>query len=639
MSPRTPATHRYHTGRVLGLAAGFVLCAASAGAAELAAVEFTPTPAPATDADMLRTYSASKAVLKYKDGSSKEYPLSYNVLFKTTDKVAGSANEAARLYDVEGKALVDPNGDPVVAETPDANSLLQVGGKLFLVTHYEYDWLLANGEDSEKVAGWHGRMPMSMTLTNITQDKENGALKASGQRPIDFSSVGGLWIPCFGSQTPWNTHLGSEEDYDLYFTKASGDKLAKKTSGGLKAMSEIYFQGKKQANPYQYGYLTEVAVTEDGSTSVTKHYNLGRATWEMGKIMPDGKTIYFGDDGDHVGLFMFVADQKNNLAAGTLYAARWQQESAENGGKGKLSWVRLGHARHDEIKKLIEANTSFEDIFEYTTPEQNADWAKAGFKRIRAGHSGDEYLKLKPGKEQAAAFLEPRRYAAILGATTEFNKMEGVAVDARKKTVYVAMSYVEKGMAKEEDAAADHIQLAKLKAGATYAISTGGKRKDTNGKAIASDWVGVAMSVPAGLLGEDIKADALGNTAAVDKVANPDNIFFSEKMRTLFIGEDSGTHVNNFVWAYNVDSGSLTRVLSVAAGAESTGLQVLDNMNGHAYVMSNCQHQGEWLKSMPEDVKKRLTEAAKQSLGVNRHGTPNYYLEANVGYLGGMPGL
>ena len=30
-----------------------------------------------------------------------------------------------------------------------------------------------------------------------------------------------------------------------------------------------------------------------------------------------------------------------------------------------------------------------------------------------------EYLKLKPGKEKAAAFLETRRYAAMLGATTE----------------------------------------------------------------------------------------------------------------------------------------------------------------------------------------------------------------------------
>ena len=31
-------------------------------------------------------------------------------------------------------------------------------------------------------------------------------------------------------------------------------------------------------------------------------------------------------------------------------------------------------------------------------------------------------------------------------------------------------------------------------------------------------------------------------------------------MRTLFIGEDSGQHVNNFLWAYNVDTKALSRM-------------------------------------------------------------------------------
>ncbi|MCA0291319.1 MAG: hypothetical protein KDB28_11355 [Tetrasphaera sp.] len=40
-------------------------------------------------------------------------------------------------------------------------------------------------------------------------------------------------------------------------------------------------------------------------------------------------------------------------------------------------------------------------------------------------YMGTEYLKLKPDMAKAAAFLETRRYAAYLGATTEFNKFEG----------------------------------------------------------------------------------------------------------------------------------------------------------------------------------------------------------------------
>ncbi len=94
------------------------------------------------------------------------------------------------------------------------------------------------------------------------------------------------------------------------------------------------------------------------------------------------------------------------------------------------------------------------------------------------------------------------------------------------------------------------------------------------------------------ILGEDIDRDAVGNTAAVNKIANPDNLKFSEKMRTLFIEEDSGTHINNFLWAYNIDTGKLSRILSLPAGGESTGLQAIDDLNGYAYIMSNYQNAG-----------------------------------------------
>ena len=65
-------------------------------------------------------------------------------------------------------------------------------------------------------------------------------------------------------------------------------------------------------------------------------------------------------------------------------------------------------------------------------------------------------------------------------------------------------------------------------------------------------------------------------------------------MRTLFIGEDSGQHVNNFLGAYNVDTRLLSRVMSIPAGGESTGLHAVDELNGWTYVMSNFQHAGDW---------------------------------------------
>ncbi|NCO15923.1 MAG: DUF839 domain-containing protein [Alphaproteobacteria bacterium] len=617
-------------------AIGLALGATGTLAAEIVSVDFTATPAPATDADMIRSYSTSTAIVRYADGTSKEFPLSYTTLFKNTDAMGDHA--AGQLLNAQGEPILDPNGDPIIAETPDANSLLNIDGNLWMVTHYEYDWKLADGAEARRTEGWHSRSPMGMSLARIEQDGE-GVLKATSVSQIDFSAVNGLWIPCAGGPTPWNTHLGSEEDYDLYFQVASGEKNLKKSTRGLAALTEQYFGGAKQANPYDYGYIPEVVVKADGATEVMKHYSMGRATWELARMAPDQRTAYFGDDGDHVVMFMYVADKEADLSSGALYAARWNQVSAENGGAAALDWVKLGHATDDEVRAIIDSGVTFDDIFESTTAEATPDWEAQGYKTIRAGHSGDEVLKLKPGMEKAAAFLESRRYAAWVGATTEFNKMEGVAIDPKAKNLYLAMSYNERGFTREEGAAADHIQTQKIKAGATYQVALDGGRVDLNGDPIDSDWVGTAMFVPTALLGEDIPVDALGNIAHPEKVANPDNLFFSPGMRTLFIGEDSGTHVNNFVWAYNVDTGKLTRILTHASGAEATGLQVADNIAGHAYIMGNNQHQGEWIKSMPEDVKARLIEAAKAEYGVNDKGALNYQLQAHVGYLGGLPGL
>ena len=609
-------------------------------AADVKSVEFTSTPAPSSDEAMLKPTTLSVAKVTYADGATRDFPLSYNVIFKNTDQFDGNA--AAQLYDVKGEPIRDPNGDLVIAETPDANSLLSVDGKPFLVTHFEYDWLLADGAEGRKVEGWHGRMPMTMTLAALAQG-EDGKLTPNSVKPIDFAEVDGLWIPCAGGPTPWGTHLGSEEDYDLYFSVASGEGELKKTTAGVKALTEVYFRGEREANPYAYGFIPEVTVKGDGSAEVVKHYSMGRATWELARVMPDNRTAYYGDDGTNVALFMYVADKEKDLSAGTLYAAKWTQTSAEAGGAADISWVRLGHATDAEVKALIDKGLTFDDIFDSKAPPAAdaapTDHAAEGFTRIRAGHGGDEWLKLKPGMEQAAAFLEPRRYAAMLGATTEFNKMEGVAADDQKKNLYVAMSYIEKGMTKDETGPRDDIQVAKLKAGATYELPMAGGQTDQNGQPINSEWVGTRMSVPSALLGEDIEADALGNVANPAKVANPDNLFFSPKMRTLFVGEDSGTHVNNAIWAYNVDTGALASILWQPSGAEATGLQVVDDMNGHAYIMANNQHQGEWIESMPEEVSQRLDQLARSSFGVNEKGTPNYMMEANVGYLAGLPGL
>jgi secreted PhoX family phosphatase len=250
----------------------------------------------------------------------------------------------------------------------------------------------------------------------------------------------------------------------------------------------------------------------------------------------------------------------------------------------------------------------------------------AGYTHIRAGSATDECIKLNPGMEQAAAFIETRRYTALKGGTTEFNKMEGVAVNNKDNKLYLAISYLDKGMTTVTGAPTDHIKLPKINAGATFTLDMKSGQKDTSGKAINSNHVAVNMYVEPLLLGKDISVDAKGNTAAEDRIANTDNVFFSEGLRTLFVGEDSGTHTNNYVWAYNVDSKKLSRILSSTAGAENTGLQVVDNMNGFGYIMSNNQHLGDQNSTVPANLKTQLDSK------INKFDAP-------VGYIGGLPAI
>mgnify|MGYP005852335953 CR=1 FL=1 len=584
-------------------------------------VEFIGMDAPSTNEDMSKTYSTATARVYTSDTAYTDYPLEYNRLFGIKDKVGTNPNPAGQLYNYKMEPLLDNDGAPRIAETPDANSLLNIDGKLFMVSHLEYDWINSDGSRLST------RMPMNMILTDIKQES-NGKLTAVDQKPIDHSSVNGGWIFCFGSQTPWNTHLGGEEDYDLYFTEASGSKISKTTSG-IDVMTNTYFKNEKLATMYHYGYHQEVVVKKDGSYDLHKRYAMGKGTWEMAQIFGDGKTAIYGDDGEQVLMTMFVADKAEDLSAGTLYAAKWTQTNAAgatDGGQANLSWVKLGQATEAEIKEYADT-LEFSDIFEYLTPAQvDANVSTEGYTRIRAGHSGDEYLKLKPGMAKAAAFLETRRYAAMRGATTEFNKMEGIAINNTDKIAYVAMSYIDRGMIDDADAPANHIKVAKNNCGGTYEIPLAGGQKDTDGNPINSEYVGTSMYVPAALLGEEIATDAKGNTCKVDKIANTDNTFFSEKMRTLFIGEDSGTHVNNFLWAYNIDTKKLSRIASIVSGGEATGLQVVENLNGHAYIMGNDQHNADFLKTMPDTLKAEL-------------GTQIDKFDAGFGYIGGIPGL
>merc|ERR1712054_305051 len=79
------------------------------------------------------------------------------------------------------------------------------------------------------------------------------------------------------------------------------------------------------------------------------------------------------------------------------------------------------------------------------------------------------------------------------------------------------------------------------------------------------------------------KCDTLG-------IANPDNVAFMVGHDKLLIGEDTGYHKNNAVWGYDMTSHSLTRIMTVPHGAETTGVYWHSDINGYAYIQNQVQH-------------------------------------------------
>ncbi|MGE4473263.1 MAG: PhoX family phosphatase [Sulfuricurvum sp.] len=548
--------------------------------ATVVSTEFIGMDAPTTADKMDHIYSEAYVAVRYSDGTRLIRPIEYTTLMNTGD-VIGSSTVGA-LIDVNGNPIMDTSVTPnvgFVSDTPDGQSVMQIGNTIQMVSQFEY--VTADGSGADR----YGILPAMMNLSTLTQAADGG-LSVSKVSNIDSSSVGGLWITCAASLTPWNTHLGSEE-YEPDAKKVElGTGSGTDTLGGPNA----YFGDTTTAKVYNYGYIHETTVTEAGATTVKKHYNMGRFSHELAAVMPDNKTVYFGDDGSYTMLFMYVADTAGDLSAGTLYAAKWTQTSDTTNRevKANLTWIKLGHATDAEIKTIIDSGIKFSDIFDVSAS------AAAGYTAIKT-YKGTEYIKLNSGMELAAAYLESRRYGALLGATSEFNKMEGVTVNAKDKKVYIAISNMSGGMADSGSDPVNDIHAPVEKAGAVFELALTSGQSDTASNAINSSYVATTMNAIPALTGLTMSADVFGNTGDLSKVANPDNLKFSEKMRTLFIGEDSGMHINNFVWAYNVDTKKFSRILSNTAGAEATGLQAIDKLGNNSYIMSSIQHPGDKL--------------------------------------------
>ncbi|MDI4634197.1 DUF839 domain-containing protein [Pelomonas sp. V22] len=597
---------------ISGLGAGLGLTACGGGD-DAPAITFTSAsfaamaaPSLADPAAMAKTAVASSLDVVLSDGSKQSFKLAYQPFFMTGDLVPdgkGGTILAGGYVDINNKPILDTTvagkERQFFSDSPDGTSLLSVanptvsgikGKAVFAVVQFEYTTWAQDGKTD-----MYGKLPSPIAVLTLDQDQTTGKLSLVKYHNVDTSAAHGLWITCGSSLSPWGTHLSSEEYEPDAFTIASNTMF--------KAYSKNTFGDETKANPYHYGHMPEVTVNPDGTGTLKKHYCLGRISHELIQVMPDNRTALMGDDATNGGLFMFVADKEKDLSSGSLYIAKFGAGfSIDPAAAGApVTWIKMGSATSAEIEAL--ANTlKPTDIMDV----QTVDPKDASYTKIYFGGKV-QWIKVKAGMEKAAAFLESHRYAALVGGTMAFTKMEGTTVNAKDKIAYSALQNMQSSMVRGNAAwnEAYGITLEKaLNAGGVLAHTLSSGQKDTAGAAINSEWV--VTQTKTLLVGEDIAADALGNLANPDKIGAPDNLKFSEKLRTLFIGEDSSYHVNNFVWAYNVDTKVLSRLVSMPSGAEATGLGVVDDLNGWTYITSNFQHPGDWSASLHSKVQATL---------------------------------
>lgn len=546
-----------------------------------ASITFLGVNAPATDAEK-RDILTSQAVL-----NGQVYGGEYQTLVRSGEEIDGI--KFGQLVDKTGAVLLAEDASTRVSDANEFTSILPVGSKLFSVSQIE-------------------SRPGAMFLMELNQDNATGELSVANMSQIDQSGIDGGWVHCAGSVTPWTTHLASEEYEPNARYLVSNLEAAE--NGYAKSMLD-YYADPAEWNPYYYGWNVEITVAEDATVATGKHYAMGRLAFELSYVMPDQKTTYMTDDGTNVGLYMFVADTEGDLSAGTIYAAKWNQTSSEGVGAATLSWISLGHATNAEISDYIKGTNGkpvvkFTDIFETADADDQAN-CPTGFTSTNSGGNGQECLKVKAGMEKVASRLETRRYAAMLGASTEFRKEEGITYDSKRHKLYLAMSAVERGMQDfmKGDAAStsydkggnNDITLDSFNScGAVYELNLG-QDAMIGSNYVAKDMSGLVVGRPIEGKGYGTPAEAQvagfedNNKCHINGIANPDNVTYMSGYDLLIIGEDTGSgHQNDVIWAYDFGTKDLTRIQTTPYGAETTSPYWYPNINGWAYMTSVVQH-------------------------------------------------
>jgi secreted PhoX family phosphatase len=469
----------------------------------------------------------------------------YKVLGQSASTLGGMLeNGLGTIYNLAGDTEIFENN------MPDFNGFIPTGpGKGYLFTNWEL-------------------YPGGMSRMNIEKDAQGnwGVLDAM---MVDFASVNGTGANCFGSVSPWNTPLTSEEwvvsttvDSTTHPSWNSSDEIA-----GNALLAGMWALSDNASNPYDYGYIVEITDPESAAPIPVKHFTIGRYEHENSVVMPDRKTVYSSQDDTGGVLFKFVADTVEDLSVGTLYGAKLQQDAGLNDPSVTgfdVTWVELASGNNAEIGGWIN---EFDDIgtdqfvdgeSSYMTladVEAWAGWVKGG--RL----AGVNYPTLENGggkvtagqpMDDRSAFLESRQAARQLDATAEWRKLEGISI--HQDRVEEAVTNADK--VADEVVTTAYMYLAIADLDKTMIDDKGdiqlSKRvKDCGGvyRAKIENDYSLTRIEPV-IMGATYRSSLDGaERCDVNNLSQPDNVVVMKDGRIL-LGED-GFQENNTLWMYD----------------------------------------------------------------------------------------
>ena len=435
------------------------------------------------------------------------------------------------------------------------------GEQLLVSKKPDYNAFVPLNDDGTRgylYTAWEDR-PAGLSQVELEWEASSSEWIVMSSSMVDLSSINGGWVLCFGSMSPWGSPLFSEE---LYFdnTQYWNDEGFRYHSDQLRLENYLGFY----PNPYDYGYIVELENATTSEPDLTKHLAMGRFSHENAEVMPDEKTVYLTDDGYDTVLFKFVADDAGDLSAGTLYGAKVNQDNSRDSATTgfDVEWMEMAASSNAEIQTWIDDYDGItpDDFItgqnSYISDEEINDWAEG---RLNQDLNGDGAIGF--ALDDRVVFLESRKAAAALGASDEWNKMEGVAFNPNApEHLYLAMSRIESAMTDGQE----DIDVTQNSCGIVYRMT------------VAEGWninrIDPVLSGGPYMSTAQYKCD-------VNNLAGPDNLLVLDDGRIL-VGEDTYHHESNMVWlwgekieASNVDE-NLTlnhvKLVNAPTGNDST---------------------------------------------------------------------